>query len=320
MSFPDPPTNQADLLAGIQAHHQALDALLAGYTDAQMERHILQDAWSLKDVLAHITFWEQRLLLILRNAAQGNHTPNIVQPDDLPPDAFRAALDRLNAEVYRANAHRPLAEVRADYARAFAEVLATLAATPEADIFAPTGYQRIFGESPLGVIAGNTYGHYLEHSEYLRLPPASELTLRPIDATNWALCARLKVHPSRVEFVANNSYSLAQAAYTPHLEPLGMYAGTRMVGFTMHATEAYTDGRFWIMRVMVDELYQGHGYGRAAMTQLIARMRTLPECRVLALDYHPDNAVAAKLYAGLGFRPTGEVEGTEIIATLALSG
>jgi diamine N-acetyltransferase len=36
----------------------------------------------------------------------------------------------------------------------------------------------------------------------------------------------------------------------------------------------------------------------------------------IALDYHEQNAVAARLYASLGFVPTGEQVGHDIIAVL----
>jgi diamine N-acetyltransferase len=149
-----------------------------------------------------------------------------------------------------------------------------------------------------------------------------QIALRAISEDNWQMCVELSVHPTQTDFVASNAYSLAQAAYQchPRLVPLGVYAGESMVGFIM-----YTDpgsppdeqGRHWILRVMIDRAYQGQGYGRATMVALIARMKaTIHHPCTIALDYHEQNQAAARLYASLGFIPTGERHEQEIIAVL----
>ena len=146
------------------------------------------------------------------------------------------------------------------------------------------------------------------------------MELLPITSDNWLACVRMKVRPDQEAFVANNAFSLVQAAYTPGLVPLAAYNDVVMVGFTMYATMPDEQRRYWIYRVMVDPEQQGKGYGRALMAGVIAHMRAaIPDLREIALDYHEDNAVAAKLYASLGFRETGERDGHEIIASLHLT-
>ena len=39
----------------------------------------------------------------------------------------------------------------------------------------------------------------------------------------------------------------------------------------------------------------------------------------VGLTYHPDNIVARRLYADLGFVDTGEMDGHEVVARLALN-
>ncbi|MBA3824534.1 MAG: GNAT family N-acetyltransferase [Ktedonobacterales bacterium] len=146
------------------------------------------------------------------------------------------------------------------------------------------------------------------------------MELRPITRDNWRDCIRLKVRPEQEDFVANNTYSLAQAAYTPGLVPLAAYVGDEMVGFTMYDTQPDEQGRYWIHRVMIDPNKQGLGYGRTLMELVIARLRhDIPTLREIALDYHENNAVAAKLYANLGFRETGERNDHEIVASLRIA-
>jgi len=77
------------------------------------------------------------------------------------------------------------------------------------------------------------------------------------------------------------------------------------------------DDCYCVARLMIDERYQGKGYGRAAMVEAIRRMRAEPDCQEIALSIEPENAVAEKLYASLGFRKTGEVIDGEVVMRLS---
>lgn len=98
---------------------------------------------------------------------------------------------------------------------------------------------------------------------------------------------------------------------------LAVRADATVVG---HVMWAYDDegGAHWIGGMIVDAAEQGRGVGRAAVRALIGRLAALPGCREIRLSYHPDNAPAGRLYAGLGFVPTGEFEDDEVVAALAL--
>ena len=75
------------------------------------------------------------------------------------------------------------------------------------------------------------------------------------------------------------------------------------------------DGSHWIGGLVVDASQQGRGLGRAVTRTLVDWFRQQDGHWTTRLSYHPDNAVAAGLYASLGFMPTGEVDETgEIVA------
>lgn len=141
------------------------------------------------------------------------------------------------------------------------------------------------------------------------------ITLREITRENWLQCARLKVAPEQERFVASNGVSMAQSKYEPEYVPLAVYDGEEMVGFVMYGVEQ-TENKYWIMRMMVDHRQQGKGYGRAAMQLLLDRIRAIPGCDEVTISYEPDNAVARRLYASLGFRETGEIIEEETVARL----
>jgi len=145
------------------------------------------------------------------------------------------------------------------------------------------------------------------------------MTLREITRDNWLQCVRLTVAPEQEAFVASNGASLAQSKYEPEWIPLALYDDEEMVGFVMYGVNR-EEGKYWILRVMVDRRYQGQGYGRAAMRLLLERLRAIPGCDEVAISYEPENEVARRLYASCGFRETGEILEGETVARLTFSG
>ncbi|HET9980992.1 MAG TPA: maleylpyruvate isomerase N-terminal domain-containing protein [Ktedonobacterales bacterium] len=136
----------ADLM---RAEHARLDALLAGIPDEQFIQPGAFGEWSVKDMLAHITFWEQRLIAYLNGARE-----SLIQPGE----DEQAGIDRINAGVLVANRDRPLADVRESFASSYQQTLALVESL---------GDDALAQEQLFGLIAGDTFGHYREHIKML---------------------------------------------------------------------------------------------------------------------------------------------------------
>jgi diamine N-acetyltransferase len=144
------------------------------------------------------------------------------------------------------------------------------------------------------------------------------VTLREIDRENFDACVKLDVREDQKSFVAPNVYSIAQSRVEPTYTPQAVYAGAELVGFVMYGYD--TDERcHWIARMMIDQRHQGKGYGRAAMTEVIRRLRTDPACREIGLSVEPENETAQRLYESLGFRKTGEMVHREEVMRLSFA-
>ena len=151
------------------------------------------------------------------------------------------------------------------------------------------------------------------------------VTLQPVTAENWRELITLKVRDDQSHFVASNVHSIAEAQFGFDDEghwnsfPFGIYAGEIPVGFLMYATNpAHSRIQVFIMRLMVDEKYQGKGYGREAMKLVLDDFRTNEKVRSVAISYSPENVGAKMLYAALGFVENGEKAGEEDLAVLNL--
>ena len=153
------------------------------------------------------------------------------------------------------------------------------------------------------------------------------IVLRDVTRENWLECVRLELAPEQEHFVASNAYSIAESKFMPTFVPQAIYhrddatADETLVGFVMYGY--YPDGepplgrRHWVFRLMTDREHQGRGYGREALRQVLARLDADPDCPSVLIGYEPDNTVARKLYASLGFREIGPAPWGEMVAERA---
>ena len=143
------------------------------------------------------------------------------------------------------------------------------------------------------------------------------ISLRKIDQDNWRDCIKLKVKEEQKKFVATNENALALAYVHTEMNPLGIYLDEKIVGFLMHALDP-DDNIYYINRFMIDENYQGKGYGRKALSLLIEKLKD-EGVKVLDILHKPDNHSAIKLYNSLGFELTDVQVGDDIVSTLHIS-
>lgn len=130
------------------------------------------------------------------------------------------------------------------------------------------------------------------------------VTLQKITRDNWEECIDLKVSKDQQGFIASNLYSLAEVQFLPNFGALAIYADKKMVGFTMYGLDE-DDHNYWIYRIMIDEKYQGNGYGTKALLQVIENIKLKPDAKEIIIGYIPDNIEAERTYLRAGFQSNG---------------
>lgn len=158
------------------------------------------------------------------------------------------------------------------------------------------------------------------------------LELRKIDRNNVWQVARLKVKRAQADYVASNIESILEAFATREAggiaAPFALYDGVALVGFVMigygdlpgEENPAISAGNYCLWRLMIDERWQGRGYGKQAIEKVVEYVCTKPfgEAEYCWLSYDPDNQRLGKLFTSFGFAETGEMDGEEAIAALKL--
>lgn len=144
--------------------------------------------------------------------------------------------------------------------------------------------------------------------------------LRLVDLTkhNWEQVAALSVAPGQEHFVATNLKTIAETQFEPSAVRKVIMKGDTPIGLAVYAADP-DDNELWLWRFMIAGSEQGKGYGRAVLEMLIKEWRAIPGCKRVFVGYKPENTVAERLYASVGFVPDRMAEWGEQIARLDLS-
>lgn len=138
--------------------------------------------------------------------------------------------------------------------------------------------------------------------------------LEKITEKNFIDAFGLKLDAGQERFVSHSIRSLAQAyVYREQCQPFGIYDEEVMVGYVMVIYD-YDIPEYDLWHMMIDVSKQGRGYGRAALDQVLAYIRTKPfgTSDRVTLTCNRENSRALRLYKSRGFVPTGAEDEEEI--------
>jgi diamine N-acetyltransferase len=149
--------------------------------------------------------------------------------------------------------------------------------------------------------------------------------LEPLTPENVEAACRLTIRPEQERFVEPVAWSIAQAYVHPDLAwPRLVVDGDEVVAFVM----AFLPLRFldtdppgllrsglWRLNVAADR--QGLGYGRFAVGAVCDELRRRGQPRA-TVTWAEGPGGPEGFYLGLGFRPTGERSGDQVVAELDL--
>ena len=148
------------------------------------------------------------------------------------------------------------------------------------------------------------------------------VTLRKVTATTVRAITDMRVAPEQEGYVASNAVSIAQAYFAVDAWFRSIYAGETLIGFAMLRDgtlllpdSAKPEVSLW--RFMIAREYQRHGYGRGALSLLVAHAKSRPGTKSIETSYVAGPNGPKDFYLAFGFRHTGKVKANgEICLTL----
>lgn len=148
------PTTKAEILSESRKEHDALKQLLATLTPEHMVQPGIVGEWSVKDVLAHLTEWEQ-MVLGWYHAGQAGETPA------LPAAGFKwSELPALNQVIYEKYRDRSLPDVLDAFGASYRQITAWVESLSEEDLFTPGRYAWAKTNALASYVISCTSSHY----------------------------------------------------------------------------------------------------------------------------------------------------------------
>jgi hypothetical protein len=142
------------LISIMQTSRQQFLQTLDTIRRQSLDEPVLPQGWSIKDLLAHIGFWEARATRLFRLLKAGQ------LPD---PEVDDLSTDEFNARNYQENRQRSWEDIRQAEESSFEALLQLVKGAMEEDLFNPERFAWTEGQPFVDWIEGNTYGHYEEH-------------------------------------------------------------------------------------------------------------------------------------------------------------
>ena len=142
--------------------------------------------------------------------------------------------------------------------------------------------------------------------------------LKPITPDNYEQAVQLSVKPDQERFVASVQKSLADAyVFKESIFRIACYDGDP-IGYLLLFPYVKSDRQHVnIVRLMIDQHYQGHGHGRRLLQESLDLIATLkPVVEVVRISTLPENHTALALYKSAGFVARA-MEGHEIALYLS---
>ena len=143
---------RTQLLKRLDEAWEALKASYSGLSEAEMLEPGVEGDWSVKDIIAHVTSWEEEALKHLPRILAGGKPPRY-------SDVY-GGIDAFNAQVIAERRKLSLAEVLRQRDETHQRLIAFLQTVPEDQIARETRFRRR--------LRLDTYGHYQEHAEAIR--------------------------------------------------------------------------------------------------------------------------------------------------------
>jgi hypothetical protein len=140
------------LMATMTRNWDALLASFDGLAEDEMVQPGVVERWSVKDILAHITTWEEEGLHHLPTVAAGKKPPTYASQ--------YGSLDAFNALKYEENSKRSLDEVTGRLHDVHQQVLDYLDTVPDELLHSKERFRNR--------LKWDTYSHYAMHAKHIR--------------------------------------------------------------------------------------------------------------------------------------------------------
>jgi hypothetical protein len=153
--------DKTELLEALEDSRQELLEMLEDLSDETLLKSGVVGAWSIKDILAHLTYWEGQIVTMLFQVQQGAAKPTTAQ-------FGKETVDTLNQRWYEAGKDRSLEMVWQDWVGVRKQTVRRLADFQDRDLNDAQRYPWLKGKALYEWILVDTIEHEEEHGDQIR--------------------------------------------------------------------------------------------------------------------------------------------------------
>jgi hypothetical protein len=157
--------NKEEILSKLSTIFKDWQDQLASLSEEQITQPLSPSHWTIKDVVAHLWFWQEASVARAEAAINGKDPSYPEWWELFGPDP-NDDVDRTNAWNYERCKDRSWQKVYTDWSSQFARYLELLRKIPEKDLVTPGRYEWM-GVYALADSAMGSYDHHQEHMEML---------------------------------------------------------------------------------------------------------------------------------------------------------
>jgi hypothetical protein len=144
--------DRSQLLKRLDGAWEALKASYAGLSDPELMEPGVTGAWSVKDIIAHVTWWEEEALTHLPLILAGGRPPRY--------SVTYGGIDAFNAQMTEEKRNLSLSEVLRQRDDTHRRLVDFIRSVPEDSLIRETRFRRR--------LRLDTYSHYPKHAEEIR--------------------------------------------------------------------------------------------------------------------------------------------------------
>jgi hypothetical protein len=143
---------QAEFLSKLITEHDRWQNELAKITPSRFEQAGKEGTWSVKEIIAHISWYEQEMVDLIRIKRLIGST------------LWNLPIDQRNAAIQELNQNRPLQEILVEASQVYEQLVSAIRQLSDDDLDNPAHFKDMpLDWIPWQIIASNSYEHYSEH-------------------------------------------------------------------------------------------------------------------------------------------------------------
>lgn len=153
--------NKSELLETLEDSHQELVEMLENLPEATLLEGGVNGSWSIKDILAHLTYWEGQLVTLLFQAKSGAPKPGTVHFGS-------ESVDAINERWHTQGQGRSLEMIWSDFIGVRKQTIRRVSAFSDTDLQDPQRYPWLSGKPLWMWVVNDTIEHEEEHADDIR--------------------------------------------------------------------------------------------------------------------------------------------------------